>query len=113
MVLEECAAAGAVDDRRFARLWSRSRATTVRGTRLIAQELAQRGVARPIIREALTELAQEYDEAAAARAFVEKRQARYRREPVPVQWRRLEAQLGRRGFTPEVIDEVLRACLTP
>ena len=109
----ELTAAGQLDDRAFARLWARSRVTAFRGARLIAQELAQRGVARPVITETLAALGRGQDEGTTARAFVERRLARYRKEPVPVQWRRLSYQLARRGFHADTIETVLQQCLTP
>ena len=106
-------AAGQLDDRAFARLWARSRVHAHRGPRVIAQELSLRGVARPLIAETLAALRREHDEAAVARAFVERRLSRYRNDPVPAQWRKLGHQLAHRGFSADTIETVLQQCLTP
>ena len=110
-LLNEFTASGALDDRRFALLWARSRALSQRGSRRIAQELQLRGVAQPLIAETLTALSREHDEPAAARAVVERGLARLRREPWQVQWRRLSQQLARRGYATNIIEDVLRQCL--
>ena len=106
-VLAELTTAGALNDRQFAVLWARSRAHALRGSRRIAQELQCHGVAKPLIAETLNILAGEYDEAAAARALVERRMNRCRHEPRAVVWRRFSAQLARRGYPMNVIEDVL------
>lgn len=111
MLMAELTEAGVLDDRQFAKLWAHARARVARGSRSIAQELLSRAIPRPFVTEALTELGRTYDERAAARALVERRLARYRHEPPAVQWRRLSAQLARRGFPTEIIEDVLQQCL--
>ena len=110
-VIAELTRAGELNDRQFAVLWARSRARGFRGSPLIARELSEHGVARPVIAETLAALQREYDEREAAREFVEGRRARYRREPLFVQRRRLSQQLARRGFTMEIIEDVMQQCL--
>lgn len=107
-VISDLAAAGALDDRRFALWWARSRAVGGWGSRLVSRELRGRGIAPAMVRETLACLAREHDEPAAARAWVERRLRRYQREPMGVRWRRLHQQLARRGYAPEIIEGTLR-----
>ena len=110
-VISELTRSGALNDRQFALLWARNRAGQLRGARRIAEELSVRGVPRAIIDETLHVLRAEYDERASATAFIEQRAARYRHAPRPVQQRRLGRQLARRGFSGELIEDVLGQCL--
>ena len=110
-LMAELTASGALDDRQFARLWAHARAHAWHGFRSIAQELSSHAIPRPMIAETLAELGRTYDDRAAARALVERRLTRCRHETQAVQWRRLSAQLARRGFPPDIIEETLRRCL--
>ena len=113
MVMEALTQRGALNDRQFATLWARSRAMSAHGSRAITRELSAHGIAPPIIADTLTALRSDYDERAAAHQFAERRLARYRCESVPTQWRRLSAQLARRAFPGDIIEDVLRQCLKP
>lgn len=110
-IIADLTAAGALNDRQFAVLWARSRAHHLRGSRRIAQELQQHGVAEPLIDETMRVLAREHDEASAARAFVERRLPRYHLEPPQARWRKLSQQLARRGFSSDIIEDALHQCL--
>ena len=104
-------ARGELKDRQFARLWAESRLRSYCGPRRIALELTQRGVARPIVTQALAQLGEACDERAVAQAFIVRRLERQQHASCAVQWRRLSGQLARRGFAPDLIEDVLRTCL--
>ncbi len=112
MVVQELTTQGAVDDRQFARLWVAARVRAHRGSWLIARELTQQfGIAPALVADVLQPLASGPAELMRARAFVERRAPRYARTPRETQWRRLSQQLARRGFSADIIDETLHACL--
>jgi len=88
---------GYLDDRAFAQGLVAYRSAT-RGSALIAAELAARGIDRDLAKAALGELDRQRQLEVAAR-FVER--------SAGLDPRRLAARLQRRGFTVEVIREVV------
>lgn len=111
LVIQALAEAGEVDDAAFSRLWvSQRESGKPMGKRRIQHELASKGVAPEVISKAL----EDYDfgkEYSLALSVARQRWSRVeitdndqRQKAV----RRLAAWLGRRGFTPEVIQAVLR-----
>jgi len=110
-VMQELKRAGIVDDRQFALVWARSRASSLHGSRRIAQELLRRGVSRDIVQATVAQVGRDYDERDAAKAFLARRVRRYQRFSRQVQWRRLSAQLARRGFSGDVIEDALTTCV--
>ena len=105
--LDRLAAAGLLDDARFAREYAATRATRGggRGAARLVRDLVTQGVDRRVAEEAaraaLTD--EGVDPEAAARAVAEKRAKQLAGLPAPVRRRRLLAFLARRGFTgPEV-----------
>lgn len=112
-VLQDLIDAGYLDDLEFARTWVRSRVAT-RGCGLIRlrSELYQKGVAQPLIEQAIQEAHGEEDVAVAeerrARELAERRLRLSGRLPREIRIRRLAAYLQRRGFTTQTIARVLR-----
>jgi regulatory protein len=103
-VLHRLQEVGLVDDDAFARYWVDNRARfRPRGKRMLVQELRQKGVASDVIEATLTE----YDEVAAAQHVAEEQARRLAHLPPEVFRRRLWDRLMRRGFSPDIIQEVL------
>jgi regulatory protein len=106
LVVERLRAGGLLDDQEFARAWVESRRrASPRGDRLLQQELARKGVARPEIESALSD---ESEPAALARAAAAKKARSLAGEPPPVFVRRLTDFLLRRGFEYDVVATVVR-----
>jgi regulatory protein len=105
-VAADLTARGYLDDRRFARGWVAAR-TEGRGlgSRRLRDELLGRGVAPPLVEAALAEVG---DEAARARALVQRRLARAGPGPAAARARRLSAYLLRRGFPAGVVRDAVR-----
>jgi len=97
-----------VDDALFARLWVASRIKRSLGVRRLRWELRRKGIAGPVIEEALSAAAQGVDENKTVRAFVRaklKKSKGLTREKVR---QRLYSALTRRGYSPDMIFEVLQ-----
>ncbi len=94
---------GLLDDSRFARDWIENRQTfRPRGTRLLYQELRQKGVDDQTIQQALTGI----DEEAAAQALARRQAQRLKSAPPHVFHQKLIAYLIRRGFSYELANTV-------
>lgn len=112
-VLEECAARGWLDDRKFARDWVEDRAGRKQyGRRRLEAELRRRGVDREAVDEALAEVRPDEERARALAA------ARSRLKGAPTdaasamaERRRIAEFLQRRGFGWGTITEVLAELL--
>ncbi len=103
-VLARLRRSGLVDDAAFARQWVDNRNTfRPRGARALRQELRQRGVSEPAIRQALQSLDEEALAEQAARKYLRKVQ----HLPWPEFRRKLGAHLARRGFDYEIIAPVV------
>jgi regulatory protein len=103
-VLNRLREVGLVDDDAFARYWVENRARfRPRGKRMLVQELRQKDVASSVIETTLTE----YDEVAAAQFVAEEQARRLMHLPPDLLRRRLWDRLMRRGFSPDIIQEVL------
>jgi regulatory protein len=105
--LDRLAAAGLLDDGRFAREYAATKATRGggRGPLRLVRDLVTQGVDRRVAEEAArAALADEgVDPAEAVRAVAERRAGQLAGLPAPVRRRRLLAFLARRGFAgPEV-----------
>ncbi|HOT93346.1 MAG TPA: RecX family transcriptional regulator [Anaerolineae bacterium] len=95
---------GLVDDEAFARYWVENRTRfRPKGKRMLLQELRQKKVALPLIEAALTE----YDENEAAQHVAEEQARRMTHLPPDLFRRRLWERLLRRGFSPDIIQEIL------
>lgn len=96
-------AVGLLDDTAFARYWLEQRDTfKPRSTRALQQELYQKGVARSIIDEVLSE----FDETDAARRAAEKKVRRYQHLPEFEFKQKLGQFLQRRGFSYGIVRQI-------
>ncbi len=111
--LDRLAAAGLLDDARFAREYAATRATRGggRGAARLVRDLVTQGVDRRVAEEAaraaLTD--EGVDPEAAARAVAAKRAKQLAGLPAPVRRRRLLAFLARRGFQGPGVREVVES----
>ncbi|MSU76193.1 hypothetical protein EXS54_01845 [Patescibacteria group bacterium] len=95
---------GYLDDEAFARQWIAERGTA-RGQRLLQMELRRKGVADAIIEQVLAE--DTPDELSHAKDLATKRLSRLSGQPPAVVRRRLTDYLARRGYSYDVISQVL------
>jgi regulatory protein len=102
------AAAGLIDDHRYAEARVASERRRGRSARAIAQRLAAKGVAGEIVRKVLDE--DEGDDETAARAFARRRRLGPFRSAKRAENREKDlAALGRAGFTYEIARKVIDA----
>lgn len=100
-----------VDDAEYARMWARSRhAERGLSRRAIAHELRQRGVAGDHVEQALEQVDDDA-EAAAARALVERRLPATRRLDRDARVRRLVGMLARKGYPSGLAFRAVREAL--
>lgn len=100
---------GLLDDRAFAKAWVEGRAKTKgMGGRLLEQELRQKGVKKEIIREAVEGLG---DEEERALSLARARAERLKGLDNETAKRRLAGFLRRRGFSSDVVYEIVRNTL--
>ena len=93
-----------LDDRKFARLWTRSRVRfKPRSAWLIGRELREKGIAEEVIQQVIEEELTPEQELEAAMNLAEKQARRYRGEDPEKARRKLFAFLARRGFSPDKI----------
>jgi regulatory protein len=103
-VLDRLREVGLVDDDAFARYWVENRARfRPRGKRMLVQELRQKDIASSVIETTLTQ----YDEVAAAQQVAAEQARRLAHLPPDLFRRRLWDRMMRRGFSPDIIQEVL------
>ena len=101
-----------LDDREFAKLWIRDKQRKAKGPLQIKIELSKKGVAERIIE---TEISNEYPmekEKEIAREFISKRVKRYHDDSYQKKKRKLFQALERRGFSFDIIHELLEEFLT-
>lgn len=109
-VIDRFTEVGLLDDAAFARDWVAAGARRQRGRRVLAQELAQKGVAPELIDEALA--GQEPgDDLEVALALARRKARSLAGLDRQVRYRRLCGVLQRRGFSGGVISEVVRQVL--
>jgi regulatory protein len=103
-VLHRLSTVGLVDDNAFAEYWVDNRVRfRPRGKRVLVRELRQKGVATRIIEETLTA----FDETSAAQQVAEQQVRRLSHLPPDKLRRRLWERMARRGFTSDIIQEIL------
>jgi regulatory protein len=108
-VLAELARFGYVNDLKFAREWTRSRIRLQGfGRRRIGQELKNKGIGREIIGEVFAEVFSEETEIETAKRVVERRVNTMKSLDRETRKRRLAGFLERKGFSFEIIRNVLR-----
>jgi regulatory protein len=107
-VLADLTRLGYLDDAQFAAQWASSR-LRLRGfgRRRIEQELKQKGVDQEIIRGALAIAIPPEDEIEAARSFAERKLRTMKSFEPEVRRRRLAGFLERKGFSYDIIREML------
>jgi regulatory protein len=112
-VLDRMEAIGLIDDQGFARDWveSRQQRRNLSKTAL-RRELTAKGVDREQIDSALEEVDAD-DELTAARSLAAKKARAMAGLDVQVRYRRLAGVLGRRGFNPGVINQVVNEVVRP
>lgn len=102
---------GLIDDAAFATAWVTSRhAGRGLARRALAHELRSRGVADPVVEEAVAELDPER-EATTARELAARRLAATRGLDTTVRFRRTAALLARKGYSSQLSYRVIREAL--
>ncbi|MFZ0529632.1 MAG: regulatory protein RecX, partial [Propionicimonas sp.] len=109
-VLDRLTEVGLIDDAVFARDWLSAGDRRHKSRRALVGELAEKGVQREIIDDALAELDGDRDYLV-ARGYAEKKAAALVRVAPDVRYRRLAGALARRGFAAAVVAEVTREVL--
>ena len=97
-----------VDDLDFAKYWVEQRSRfRPKGDRALVSELTSKGVSRETINRALGEMPAE-SEADRARRAIARSLSRWQALDAPERKRKIHAFLATRGFSYDVIDEVIR-----
>ncbi len=100
---------GLLDDRAFAKAWAEVRVKSKgMGERLLEQELLRKGIGKEVIREAVEGLGNEEERAL---ALAQVRVERLKGVDKATAKRRLAGFLRRRGFTGEIVYEVIQKVL--
>lgn len=99
-----------VDDAGFATGWVESGQRRLKSRRVLRQELATKGVDVDLANEALAQVDDE-QEYAAALALARKKTAATRGLEAPVRYRRIAGALARRGFSGGVTHRAVREAL--
>jgi regulatory protein len=101
-----------LDDMAFAQAWANERGTGIKasGRRRLAWELAQKGIAREIVDEVLSQYGSEYEEQAARQVCTSLAAKMAREQPDQLR-RHLYQALARRGFDREAINRALAESL--
>ncbi|MFT3871511.1 MAG: regulatory protein RecX [Nocardioides sp.] len=108
-LLDRFTEVGLIDDEAFARAWVESRqASRGLAPRALAQELRRKGVSDEVAREAVAEVDQEAQEAA-ARALVRRRLRSLQRVDATTATRRLVGMLARKGYSSGLALAVVRS----
>jgi regulatory protein len=93
-----------IDDVAFVRYWLENRAQfRPKGTRVLAQELRQKGVSSQLIDEAL----EDYDEETAAKVVFEEQARRLSQLSSDIFRRRISERMTRRGFSYDLIRDLI------
>jgi regulatory protein len=96
-----------IDDRVFAKGWVSGRLKRPFGLRKIKQELAQKGVAKEIIQDALAQVNEHYSESQIVSQLAQQRFSRLKGiDPLKAR-ARVYGYLMRRGFSPDVVSEIV------
>lgn len=99
---------GLIDDREFGRAWAEEKMRLrPLGPRRLVHELLEKGVARSVIDEVVAEAFSEHPEIEVARRAIGKRVARAGGRPDTRELSRIRSFLLRRGFSYEVVRQVL------
>jgi len=97
-----------IDDRVFAKGWVSSRLKRPLGLRKIRQELAQKGLAKEVIQEALAQVNEHYSESRIVSQLAKQRFSKLKNvDPLKAR-ARVYGYLIRRGFSPDVVGETIK-----
>ena len=96
-----------IDDSIFAKAWIQSRIKRPLGLRRIRQELKLKGVSPEIIASEVDKIKKDYAEEDVVKEIAQMRLKRLKGLDPTVAKRRLYAYLLRRGFSPEVVYDVI------
>ncbi len=96
-----------IDDQIFAKGWVASRLKRPFGLRRIKQELVQKGLDKEVIEVTLAQAKEDYDEGTIVRQLAEQRFSRLKGVESLKAKARVYAYLMRRGFSPELIGEIV------
>ncbi len=97
-----------IDDRIFAKGWVSSRLKRPFGLRRIKQELVQKGLDKEVIEETFARAKEDYDEGGVVRELAERKFSKLKGiEPLKAK-QRVYAYLMRRGFSPDLVGEVVK-----
>jgi regulatory protein len=96
-----------IDDKLFTKAWVDSRIKKPFGVRRIKQELLRKGIAQEVIDKQLAQIKENYFEIDVVRQISEERFKKLSGVVPEAAKRRVYGYLLRRGFSPEVILEVL------
>ena len=108
-LLDRLTAQKLIDDRTFALEWSQLRHRSKGlSRRVLAQELRKKAIAPELIDEVLGNISRE-DEVIAARNLVAKKLRSLSRFDDQVRYRRAHSLLARKGYSPSVISDAIRA----
>lgn len=110
VVLDRLVEVGLIDDAVFARDWLAAGERRQKSRRALLAELAEKGVDRDVIDEAVAELDSDRDYLVARGLAERKVRSLVGLEP-QVQYRRLAGALARRGFAASVVAQVAREVL--
>lgn len=109
-VLDRLEEVGLVDDATFARDWLAAGDRRQKSRRALLAELAEKGVDRDVVEEAVAELDGDRDYVV-ARGFAERKARSLAGLDPQAQYRRLAGALARRGFSAGVVAQVTREVL--
>ncbi|MEA1926774.1 MAG: regulatory protein RecX [Candidatus Auribacterota bacterium] len=102
-----------LDDKKFARLWTRSRVhSKPRSAWLISRELREKGISEEVIQEVVEDEYTPEQEEEAAMSLAKKQAMRYRTDEPEKAREKLFAFLSRRGFSSDLIWKCLEEVLT-
>ena len=97
-----------IDDGVFARGWVAARLRRPFGLRKISQELVQKGLAKEIIENSLSEVKECYNEGQIVSQLAQQRLSKLKDlDPFKAK-ARVYGYLMRRGFSPDVVSEIIR-----
>lgn len=105
-ICQRCQELGYIDDEAFAKQWVDERLRLKpRSSYMLRMELAQRGVDRGIVDDAVRGVSRDA-ELDAARALIEKKARRIEGAPSPDEERKLLSMLMRKGFSHSIIQQI-------
>lgn len=96
-----------IDDRVFAKAWVASRLKRQFGLRRIKQELIQKGISKEIIEDLLVEAKECFSESQTARQLAQERFLKLKNIEPQKARARVYGYLMRRGFSPEIVSEIV------